>query len=108
VNFYVGRSYDLIGLEFRRGRLRAVEKERLNWRALSFFFFFSFGDTSAVDESTRLGLRQFVEGGREAVERCKPGQRRAGQPAQSVRYCLFEDFLQISILGIGTNEIRAN
>ena len=77
------------------------------------FLFFSFLDTSAAanagaDESTRLGLRQFVEGGREAVERCEPGQRRAGQPAQSVRYCLFEDFLQISILGIGTNETRAN
>jgi hypothetical protein len=45
-----------------------------------------------------------------AVGRCQPGQANAGQrrAAQSVRYCLFEDFLQMSILGIGTNETRAN
>jgi hypothetical protein len=41
----VGRSYDLIGLEFRRGRRRAVDWRRrgeAELRALSFFFFFLF------------------------------------------------------------------
>ena len=60
------------------------------------FLFFSFLDTSAAanagaDKSTRLGLRQFVEGGREAVGRCQPGQANAGhgRAAQSVRQLPF-------------------
>jgi hypothetical protein len=59
---------------------------------------------AGADESTRLGLRQFGEGGREALGRCQPGRPMQAGAAQSVRYCLFEDFLQTSILGIGTNE----
>jgi hypothetical protein len=97
LNLYVGRTYDLIGLRLgipsRQAESAGGAEAELesSFFSLFLFFFDTFAANAGADKSTRLGLRQFVEGGREAVGRCQPGQANAGhgRAAQSVRQLPF-------------------